>query len=113
MRPRYALAAIIAAVATGAYAGNVVATPSSGVSTTILGKSAFDELAVSAHIIPADIWQARLTTHERSDIYVVDNRFAAGATTGWHSHPGPSLILVVSGTVTNYTSDDPSCAGHS
>ena len=31
---------------------------------------------------------------------------------GWHSHPGPSLIFVVAGTVTNYTSDDPSCTPH-
>jgi hypothetical protein len=27
-------------------------------------------------------------------------------------HPGPGLILVVAGTVTNYTGDDPSCTGH-
>ena len=47
-----------------------------------------------------------------SDLYVVDNKFAPGGTTGWHSHPGPSLIFVVAGTVTNYLGDDPSCTGH-
>ena len=36
--------------------------------------------------------------------------FAAnGGTSGWHSHPGPSLIFVVSGTVTNYMSDGHHC----
>jgi len=47
-----------------------------------------------------------------SDVYVVDNKFAPGGTSGWHSHPGPSLILVVAGTVTNYSGDDPSCTPH-
>ena len=54
-------------------------------------------------------WNAQLKTHGQSDVYVVDNKFAPGGTSGWHSHPGPSLILVVAGTVTNYPGDDPSC----
>ena len=33
--------------------------------------------------------------------------------TGWHQHPGPSLIFVVAGTMTNYDRDDPACAPHS
>ena len=31
---------------------------------------------------------------------------------GWHTHPGPSLISVTSGTITAYDSDDPSCTPH-
>src|SRR5262249_39961082 len=34
------------------------------------------------------------------------------SSTGWHMHPGPSLILVVAGTVTNYLGADPSCTPH-
>jgi quercetin dioxygenase-like cupin family protein len=45
-------------------------------------------------------------------VYVVDNKFAPGGTSGWHSHPGPSLIFVVSGTISNYLGDDPSCTPH-
>jgi quercetin dioxygenase-like cupin family protein len=45
-------------------------------------------------------------------VYVVDNKLAPSGTTGWHKHPGPSLILVVAGTVTNYMGDDPTCTGH-
>ena len=45
-------------------------------------------------------------------MYVVDNKFAPGASTGWHSHPGPSLILVVAGAIANYTGDDPTCQPH-
>ena len=43
-------------------------------------------------------------------MYYVDNKFAKGATTGWHSHPGPSFILVISGTVTNYEAGDGHCS---
>jgi quercetin dioxygenase-like cupin family protein len=79
--------------------------------TTILGKSLFDAFQTEAHTIPADQWQTELRTHGQSDVYVVDNKFPAGSSTGWHSHPGPSLILVLSGTVTNHNADD--CAGTS
>jgi quercetin dioxygenase-like cupin family protein len=88
------------------------ATPSKDVTTTILAKSMFDEIHVNAHTHPADLWKAQIKTHGGSDVYVVDNQLAPGATTGWHSHPGPSLILVVAGTVTNYTGEDPSCTPH-
>lgn len=54
----------------------------------------------------------RSRPHGQSDVYVVDNKFPPQASTGWHSHPGPSLILVVAGTVTNYLGDDPSCTPH-
>jgi quercetin dioxygenase-like cupin family protein len=91
--------------------GDVMATSPSGVTTMILGRSLFDEFQTDAHTIPADTWQAQLRTHGASDVYVVDNKFSPGGSTGWHSHPGPSLILVLSGTVTNYSSEDRACAG--
>jgi quercetin dioxygenase-like cupin family protein len=118
-RHRKRILAAIAAIATiGALVAAAVivvparATPSSGVTTAVLGKSLFDEIHVSAHAHTADRWKAKLKTHGQSDMYVVDNRFAPGGTTGWHSHPGPSLILVVAGTVTNYLGDDPNCRPH-
>jgi len=33
-----------------------------------------------------------------------------GGTFGWHSHPGPSLVIVKSGTATFYLADDPTCS---
>jgi quercetin dioxygenase-like cupin family protein len=112
MKSKWTIALVIAALGTGMYAGDVLATPSAGVATTILAKSLFDEFDVKARTLPADVWQARLKTHGQSDVYVVDNKFAPGGRTGWHSHPGPSLILVTSGTVTNYEASDPTCTGH-
>jgi quercetin dioxygenase-like cupin family protein len=113
MRPRTALALLASALGTGVLAGNVMATPPAGVNTMILGQSLFSEFQADAHTIPADDWQAQMRTHGDSDVYVVDNKFSPGGSTGWHSHPGPSLILVLSGTVTNYSSADPACAGQS
>jgi len=80
-----------------------------GVLATILARSLFDPIQVTVHIPAPDRWKAQLNTHGQSDVYVVDNKFPPGASTGWHSHPGPSLILVVTGTVTNYPGDDPGC----
>ena len=40
-----------------------------------------------------------------SDLYITKHTFAVGTHTGWHTHPGPSLITVVAGelTVTSLT----------
>jgi hypothetical protein len=32
-----------------------------------------------------------------------------GGHTGWHSHPGPALVVIKSGTFTLYDGDDPNC----
>jgi quercetin dioxygenase-like cupin family protein len=34
-----------------------------------------------------------------------------GGTTGWHSHPGPVIVLVKSGALTLYSADDQTCTG--
>jgi Cupin domain len=105
------LACLLAGLVAIGASAVALATPST-VTTTILGKSLFDEIDFNAHTLPADLWQTRLKTQGLSDVYVVDNKLEPGASTGWHSHPGPSLILVVSGTVTNYMGDDPTCTPH-
>jgi quercetin dioxygenase-like cupin family protein len=87
-------------------------TPAPEVSTSILARSLFDPIQVKARTQTPELWKAQLKTHGQSDVYVVDNKFSPGASSGWHSHPGPSLILVVTGTVTNYPGDDPSCPPH-
>jgi quercetin dioxygenase-like cupin family protein len=37
------------------------------------------------------------------------NVWAPGGSTGWHTHPGHSLIIVTAGTVTDYEGHDPGC----
>ncbi|MDX6230558.1 MAG: hypothetical protein QOI76_3948 [Frankiales bacterium] len=101
--------------------GNAIATPSAGLTTKILAKSTFSstELSGFARVDdgpgapkPSDVWAVFLKTHGLTDGYVVDNLIDPGGTTGWHSHPGPSIIFVIRGTITNYDSDAKRCAGH-
>lgn len=46
-----------------------------------------------------------------SDVHVTINTVAPGGHSGWHTHPGPSFVVVKSGTVTVYDGDDPTCVG--
>lgn len=45
------------------------------------------------------------------DVVVRQLTFAPGGNSGWHSHPGPVLVLVTQGSVVNYHADDPTCTG--
>jgi quercetin dioxygenase-like cupin family protein len=112
MKKKLLVVPAAALFALAVFAGTVLATPQSGVATSTVAKSLFDGIDVNAHTIPADVWQAHLKTHGQSDVYVVDNKFQPGGTTGWHTHPGPSLIFVVSGTISNYMGNDPTCTPH-
>ena len=47
-----------------------------------------------------------------SDLHVLSNRIAPGGSFGWHSHPGPSFVIVKSGTATVYLGADPKCRPH-
>jgi hypothetical protein len=93
-------------------AAEVQATPSTAKST-VLVQARIAAIDISAHNTTADgkRWRAELETRGLTDGYVVDNQFLPGQSTGWHSHPGPSLIFVVSGSVTNYDSHALRCAG--
>jgi quercetin dioxygenase-like cupin family protein len=59
-----------------------------------------------------NFWKARIETNGASDLYVLQNTIAPGGTFGWHSHPGPSLVIVKSGTGTFYEANDPTCSPH-
>jgi quercetin dioxygenase-like cupin family protein len=53
--------------------------------------------------------RVKIIAKDPSDVYVVINTVAAGGYSGWHTHPGPSVVLVKSGTATVYDGDDPTC----
>ena len=106
---------IAGAFAAGAFgglaAGLAWATPGAGVTTTILaGPTSLGEVHVHSK---SDVNDVKIKTEGTSDVYVVKNTIAPGGHTGWHSHPGPSIISVVSGTATEYRSDDPDGIVHS
>jgi quercetin dioxygenase-like cupin family protein len=58
------------------------------------------------------LWRSLRESKGRADVYVQSNVWAPGGSTGWHSHPGDSLIIVTAGTVTDYEGHDPGCKPH-
>ena len=90
------------------------ATPQSGVTSVTLAHGAFDEIDLFAKTDldpanPKNYWKAQINTKGASHLYVVQNTVAPGGSFGWHSHTGPSLIIVMSGVATEYHGEDPSC----
>jgi len=85
-----------------AVAATALATSSSGFSTEQLSVGRFGELDVKTKDV-------KLKTKEESDVYVVRNTVLPGGQSGWHYHPGPSMVTVVQGTATFYDGDDPTC----
>lgn len=98
-----------AAIFLATVAGMALATPGSQVTSTALGQGLLQPLDVD---VKTGHWKLQLRTRGPSDIAVTENRVAPGGHFGWHSHPGPSLVIVKSGTSTFYNGDDPDCAPH-
>jgi quercetin dioxygenase-like cupin family protein len=103
------------------YAGNVLATPPAGFTSTTLAQGRFGRIDVFNHSIPLDpspsghdrnIWLSWQKTKGMSDLYVQSNVWQPGGSTGWHTHPGHSLITVTAGTVTAYEGHDADCKPH-
>ena len=104
------------------YVRNVGATPANaGYTATTLVKGTFGEIDVfNRSIIPnsgederqAKIWLSLQKTKGLSDLYIQNNVWQRGGSTGWHTHPGHSLIIVTAGTVTEYEGTDRQCQPH-
>jgi len=45
------------------------------------------------------------------DVVMRQLSIAPGGNSGWHTHPGPVIVLVAQGSVVNYHADDPTCTG--
>ena len=113
MRSKWISVLVLGALGAAAYGGIATATTPSGVTTTVFGVGRFDDVRATTKtdIDPGprkDFWKSRIDTKGASDVYVLQNTIAPGGTFGWHSHPGPSLVIVKSGTATFYHGD-PGC----
>lgn len=103
-------ALFLAPLVTVAVATTAVATPSSGLTSSTFSLGRFGEFHLKTNAEPDH--QIELKTKGDSDVWVVSNTFVPGGGSGWHTHPGPSLITVKSGTITAYEGDDPACTPH-
>jgi uncharacterized RmlC-like cupin family protein len=108
----------VAIMVTVPYARRVLATPATGgfIGTT-LATGRFDEINVFNLVPPglggsqldSEVWLSLQKTKGSSDVYLQSNVFPPGASSGWHTHPGHSLLIVTAGTVTAYEGDDLEC----
>ena len=117
MRRKWIWAIVLVLVGVAVYAGNVLATQSQAFSSTTLAKATFGE--IDSHVVAMPGWQEKIKTHGDSDLYVQQNTWDPSVcdnkcvpSSGWHTHPGPSFVIVTQGTVTEYDGDDPTCTPH-
>jgi quercetin dioxygenase-like cupin family protein len=87
------------------------ATPACGLNTVILALEHFPSGSLDLMCNEFDQygWFLKTIIKGDSDVYIVKNTFPSGAHTGWHTHPGPSLVTVKAGTITAYEADAPNC----
>jgi quercetin dioxygenase-like cupin family protein len=114
-------AAIVFAALSAMNTGTAWATPGAGFASTTIMSGTFGQIDISSKpIIPnsresdrqAKAWLSLQKTTGPSKLYVQSNVWQPGGSTGWHTHPGHSLIIVAAGTVTEYQSPDPECKPH-
>jgi quercetin dioxygenase-like cupin family protein len=100
LRSAKARIALVVALATVIVATPALSTPGSGVVGPVLGRGVLEG-------------KARLTIkREASDVVVQHITIAPGGHTGWHSHPGPVVVLVTAGELTLYRATDTKCRPH-
>lgn len=106
---------LIVALAVTTVAGAVLLTPGSGVSATpaVIGTFVdptgvkFKIKGGSQEVI--NVNDAANTVMHEISIQPASNNGGLPGHTGWHSHPGPVVVLIKSGTMSFYDGDDPTC----
>jgi hypothetical protein len=104
-----ALALIAVGAATALSVVPAFATPPSGVTnppwSPVIGRFNDIHTTVQTDVEPGpanDFWRARIDVRGATDVHIVENVIHPDGTFGWHSHPGPSLVIVKSGTLSVY-----------
>jgi quercetin dioxygenase-like cupin family protein len=102
----------VAAVAT-VLAGVALATPGSNAVGTILARAGFADPVDITFKVTKDNGNGSevLHVHDAQDTVIQQIVFGPDGHTGWHSHPGPVVVLVTEGALTLYSGDDPTCTG--
>ncbi len=100
-----AFAAILAIFPTVA-----VATEPVGAMTTVFARGAFaDRTNVKFAIKTGGDCREILFARNAKDTVIQQIVIAPGGQTGWHTHPGPVVVLIKSGQMSFYDGDDPTC----
>ena len=102
-----ALAILVAAASAVAVAAAL--TPAVGVTGTILARASFvDQTDIKFKVKGQG--QEVINVNNSGDTVMQKIVIAPGGHTGWHSHPGPVVVLIASGEMSFYDGDDPTCS---
>jgi hypothetical protein len=120
VKTRLLLALALAAIGAAFYVGTVFATNANGFSGQTLATATYDGFNQQVNTQDPQHWNALLRTVGPSSLFVQQNTWDPTTcnpspcvpTTGWHTHPGPSFVIVTQGSVTAYEGDDPTCTPH-
>jgi quercetin dioxygenase-like cupin family protein len=82
--------------------GTTQASPGSGFSAPWTYRATID----AHHFDSSDY---KLYQKDSQDVVMRQIVYAAGGSSGWHSHPGPTYVVVESGTIRLYEAADPTC----
>lgn len=91
------------------------ATPPSGLAFTPLSRATYEPLDIdfrSGEFVDHPKFKVKLKSNQELDIATQIVTFQPGGYSGWHSHGGPVIIAVKSGTLTEYDGNDPTCSPH-
>jgi quercetin dioxygenase-like cupin family protein len=95
--------------------GDAWATPGAGSAGTPLANSALKAFAVvvKKSIAADDEWKIRFSTTNTSTVLFQTITVQPGGHTGWHSHSGPVVVAIKSGTLTIYEVHGEKCHSES
>lgn len=103
---RITLSLILAA---GSLITSALATPPGGiVSAPVMARGAFAD-ATDVKFKISGHGEHVIHVRNSADTIVQQIIFGPGGYFGWHSHPGPVIVLVKSGALSFYEADDPTC----
>lgn len=100
----------IAAAVVASLTAAALATPGSGTTGVVVARAAFAD-SVNIKLSLKDDLHGRETVHVRNaeDTVMQQIIFAPGGHSGWHSHPGPAVVLIKSGELTFYEEEGGKC----
>ena len=112
MANRHWVSAIIVGAVVTAVAGAVLATSGAGTTGVVAARAAFaDVVDLKFSVRDGHRGRDNIQVRNAGDTVMQQITFAPGGFSGWHSHPGPAVVLIRSGELTFYDGDDESCSG--
>ena len=118
--PRVLWVLLLAAAGVAVYTGNAQATLSSGFVGVTAAKATYGRIFSHVQTQDPQFWNEVINMVGTTDLYVQQNTWDPATcgspgcipSTGWHTHPGPSFVIVTQGSVTAYDGNDPACTPH-